>query len=251
PYATIARRLRTPAASRSPQNSVALARAAAARHRRWRGTRIAARMRMRSVPVLAFVVVASMVLGGCGSSPGPAGGTGGTGGTTTGGTGGSATGGAGGVGGSAGGHTGGASGNGGQAGAAAGGHGGQAGAGGTGGGGGSAAGGQAGGAAAGHGGGGHGGANATDCTPACATGSICVGTGTQGGAVFLADAGVCPAGRHAENNICVQDLFYQCMPIPAACNGTVSCSCAAPTLCGGRTCLSATAIEIRCVLEVP
>jgi len=124
-------------------------------------------------------------------------------------------------------------------------------AGGHAGGGGSAAGGQAGGAAAGHGGGGQGGANATGCTPACATGSVCVGSGTQGGAVYFADAGVCPPGRHAENNVCLQDLTYECMPIPSACNGTVTCSCAAAALCAARPCISANATEVRCVQLVP
>ncbi|HVT07015.1 MAG TPA: hypothetical protein VHO67_06140 [Polyangia bacterium] len=203
---------------------------------------------MRSVSVLAFVAASSMLLGGCGSSPGPSTGSAGTGGSATGGSaaGGSSTGGSGGLAG--------ASGGGGQAGAGPGGRGGQAGggmAGGHAGGGGTAAGGQAGGAAAGNGGGGQGGANTTGCTPACAAGSICVASGTEGGAVFLADAGVCPAGRHADNNICVQDLSYVCRPIPAACTGAVTCSCAAPDVCGGRPCTSATATEVRCVLQVP
>ena len=69
--------------------------------------------------------------------------------------------------------------------------------------------------------------------------------------MFFADAGVCPAGRHAENNICVLDLSYQCMPIPSACNGTVTCDCTVSALCGTRPCLSATATEIRCILLAP
>ncbi|HVY39039.1 MAG TPA: hypothetical protein VHM31_13935, partial [Polyangia bacterium] len=121
-------------------------------------------------------------------------------------------------------------------------------------GGGGAAGGHAGGggrgAVAGHGGGGQGGATASGCTPACTAGSICVGSGIEGGAVFEADAGVCPPGRHAVNNICVQDLSYACRPIPAACTGAVTCSCAA-TLCSERPCTSATDTEVRCVLQVP
>ena len=85
----------TAAASRCPQNSVAPARRSrAAIGRACRGTRIAARVRMRSVPVLAFVAVASLVFAGCGSNPGPSGGSGGSGGSATGGRGGAAVGGA-------------------------------------------------------------------------------------------------------------------------------------------------------------
>ena len=60
-------------------------------------------------------------------------------------------------------------------------------------------------------------AGTTDCHPACGSGSVCVGTGIQGGAVFFADGGVCPAGRHVENGICLQDLTFACMPIPSGC----------------------------------
>lgn len=80
---------------------------------------------------------------------------------------------------------------------------------------------------------------------------MCVASGTQGGAVFFADAGVCPPGRHPVDNICLQDLDYQCMPIPAACNGTVTCDCA-KALCGNtRPCLSANATEVSCILLAP
>ena len=44
-------------------------------------------------------------------------------------------------------------------------------------------------------------AGTTDCNPACGSGSVCVGTGVQGGAVFFADGGVCPAGRHAQQHL--------------------------------------------------
>ncbi len=90
----------------------------------------------------------------------------------------------------------------------------------------------------------------TGCTPACGAGSVCVGTGTQGGAVFFADGGVCPPGRHVENNRCVQDLTFACMPIPSACNGNATCACAS-SLCNGRSCGAPSPGEITCILAVP
>ena len=93
-------------------------------------------------------------------------------------------------------------------------------------------------------------AGTTDCHPACASGSVCVGSGVQGGAVFFADGGVCPAGRHAQGNICVQDLTFACMPIPSGCNGTPTCACAS-SLCSGRPCVTATSDEVTCILAVP
>jgi hypothetical protein len=82
---------------------------------------------------------------------------------------------------------------------------------------------------------------------------VCVGSGTQGGAVFLAgDGGTCPQGRHVQGNICIQDLAYSCMAIPSSCSGTATCSCAASTLCtAGQTCTQVSANELTCVLEAP
>src|SRR3954470_9305471 len=94
-------------------------------------------------------------------------------------------------------------------------------------------------------------AGMTDCNPACASGSVCVGTGTQGGAVFFADAGVCPAGRHAQGNICIQNLTFACMPIPSSCNGTATCACAS-SLCNGHgSCGAPSPGELTCILAVP
>lgn len=91
----------------------------------------------------------------------------------------------------------------------------------------------------------------TDCNPACGAGSVCVGSGIEGGAVFLADGGMCPPGRHLQGNACVQDLSYACMPIPSGCNGTVSCSCAG-TLCATlHTCNVQSPGEITCIEAVP
>jgi hypothetical protein len=94
-------------------------------------------------------------------------------------------------------------------------------------------------------------ANVTDCHPACGSGSVCVGTGVQGGAVFFADGGVCPAGRHAQGDICVQDLTFACMPIPSGCNGTATCACAS-SLCNGHGgCGAPSPGELTCILAVP
>jgi hypothetical protein len=175
---------------------------------------------MRSIRILVLVAVSAVAWNGCSSTSNLANGGGSGGGSGSGGQAGSGPGGQ--AGGGAGGHAGGAAGAGGQAGGGAGGHAGA-----------------------------QGGASGTDCSPHCDTSSVCVGTGTQGGAVIQPDAGVCPPGRHVQNNLCVQDLAYQCSPIPSACNGTVTCSCAATSLCSGRTCLSASPTEVLCVLQVP
>ncbi len=62
---------------------------------------------------------------------------------------------------------------------------------------------------------------------------------------------MCPQGRHAQNNICVQDLTYTCMPLPSACNGTVSCSCAASLCASSHTCSVQDAGELTCIQAVP
>lgn len=91
---------------------------------------------------------------------------------------------------------------------------------------------------------------AGDCQPACGTGSVCVGTGVQGGAVFFADGGACPTGRHVDHGLCLQDLTFACMPIPGGCNGTATCVCAS-SLCNGRICGAPSAGELTCILAVP
>ncbi len=192
---------------------------------------------MRSSLFVAFVAASALALAGCGSSSG--GGTGGSGGATggsgaTGGTGGGTGGGSGGATGGSGGTTGGGGGSGG------GGHAGGGGAAGTGG-------------AAGNGGAGGGGGQSTDCTPACTGQTVCVGVGVEGGALILAgDGGTCPQGRHLQGNACIQDLTYSCMAIPAACNGTPTCSCATDTLCtSGHSCTQVSPNELTCVILAP
>ena len=143
-----------------------------------------------------------------------------------------------------------------------GGHGGAAGGaggsvGGTGGHGGSSGGGGKGGAGSG-GTVGSGGNSGTDggmtCSPSCTSGFICVASGTEGGAIINAnDAGVCPSGTHPTGfeSRCENDLAYGCMPVPAACGGTVTCTCAA-TLCRApEICMGPTSGVLSCILEAP
>ncbi len=112
------------------------------------------------------------------------------------------------------------------------------------------------GGAGGTGTGGSGGGSASDCVPACGTGSVCVGSGIEGGALITPnDAGVCPTGTHSSggsNPICEHDLSYSCKPIPSGCNGTITCTCAA-ALCpsGGYACQVTSAKEMTCIEAVP
>jgi hypothetical protein len=90
------------------------------------------------------------------------------------------------------------------------------------------------------------------CSPACAAGSVCVGTGTEGGPIIFADAGVCPAGSHPSGigSYCNLDLSYACMTIPAACGGgTPTCACAS-TLCPpSHICRPQTDGALQCVQQ--
>jgi hypothetical protein len=103
---------------------------------------------------------------------------------------------------------------------------------------------------------GTGGSSASDggqtCSPACGSGSICVGSGTEGGAVIMPnDAGVCPAGRHLAGNACVNDLSYACKAIPAGCGGTVTCTCASSLCPTSYMCQGPSNGVLTCVLAVP
>jgi hypothetical protein len=100
--------------------------------------------------------------------------------------------------------------------------------------------------------GGQGGSGAMTCSPACGSGSICVGTGTEGGALFMPDdAGVCPTGRHPSGNICVTDLAYGCMTIPAGCGGTVTCACASSLCPASHACQGPSDGILTCIEAVP
>ncbi|HVR62138.1 MAG TPA: hypothetical protein VMU50_09575 [Polyangia bacterium] len=93
-----------------------------------------------------------------------------------------------------------------------------------------------------------------NCSPACDTISICVGTGTEGGAIIVAnDAGVCPAGSHPAgiSNICARDLSFACKPIPAACGATVTCACASSLCPTSYHCGGPSDGVLTCVLQVP
>jgi hypothetical protein len=90
------------------------------------------------------------------------------------------------------------------------------------------------------------------CSPACGSGSICVGTGIEGGALFMPDdAGVCPSGRHPSGQICVTDLSYACMTIPSVCAGTVTCACASSLCPASHTCQGPSAGILTCIEAVP
>jgi hypothetical protein len=100
--------------------------------------------------------------------------------------------------------------------------------------------------------GGQGGNGGMTCSPACGSGSICVGTGIEGGALFMPnDAGVCPAGRHLSGNICENDLAYACMPIPAGCGGTVTCACASSLCPASHSCQGPSGGILTCIEAVP
>lgn len=89
------------------------------------------------------------------------------------------------------------------------------------------------------------------CGPACNRGSVCVKEQVSGGArIPEDDAGACPQGEHPNGSgTCERDATYMCQPIPAACNGTVSCACA-QGLCFG-SCQNASQTQIECLALVP
>jgi hypothetical protein len=92
------------------------------------------------------------------------------------------------------------------------------------------------------------------CSPACTSGLICVASGTEGGAIINAnDAGVCPSGMHPTGfeNRCENNLAYGCMPIPGACGGTVTCTCAAVLCNAPEICIGPTNGVLSCILEAP
>jgi hypothetical protein len=68
---------------------------------------------------------------------------------------------------------------------------------------------------------------------------------------MLPDGGICPQGRHLQGTVCIQDLSHTCMSIPTACNGAISCACAATALCGEWTCNVLSAGEMTCIQAVP
>jgi hypothetical protein len=92
------------------------------------------------------------------------------------------------------------------------------------------------------------------CAPACGTGSVCVGTGTVGGAIIsVDDAGVCPTGTHPGNfaDRCDRDLSYSCMTIPVGCGGTATCACASSLCQAPHMCGVAAGGVLTCIEAVP
>jgi hypothetical protein len=109
-----------------------------------------------------------------------------------------------------------------------------------------------GGSGAGTGGSGGSGGGEMTCSPACGSGSICVGTGIEGGALIMPnDAGVCPSGRHRSGDSCVTDLSYACMTIPAVCAGTVTCTCASSLCPSSHHCGGPSGGVLTCIEAVP
>jgi hypothetical protein len=99
-------------------------------------------------------------------------------------------------------------------------------------------------------GGGTGGVSCGNTT--CTAGNVCVRQQTEGGACFPPEDGGCPQGTSPGNPCCVRDPSYTCKPLPAACNGTLSCDCARQPLCtSANVCATPTASEIDCTLQVP
>jgi hypothetical protein len=103
---------------------------------------------------------------------------------------------------------------------------------------------------------GSGGSSASDggqmCSPACGSGSICVASGSEGGAViFPNDAGVCPSGRHLSGSVCVNDLAYSCAAIPAGCGGNVTCTCASSLCPTSFMCQGPSNGVLSCIQAVP
>jgi hypothetical protein len=68
-----------------------------------------------------------------------------------------------------------------------------------------------------------------------------------GGACYPPDGG-CPAGSSPSGSCCVADPVYRCAPLPAACDGQLTCACAKETFCKAPTinCTTPTAVEIDC-----
>jgi hypothetical protein len=101
---------------------------------------------------------------------------------------------------------------------------------------------------------GDGGIPASGCRPACATGSICVSSVTNGGAViFENDAGACGPGLHPSgvSGFCARDPIYGCATTPAACGTTITCACAGTLCVSPSTCTGASAGEVDCQKNVP
>jgi hypothetical protein len=103
-------------------------------------------------------------------------------------------------------------------------------------------------------------ASMTACS-SCKHGQVCVEHLVEGGALFLADAGRCPAGRipseSGPNTLCVSPPSFDCADLPAACTtapgstAVAHCSCAR-SLCGSATtCDDVSPTLMKCTLLAP
>ena len=86
----------------------------------------------------------------------------------------------------------------------------------------------------------------------CAATEVCVRTQFSGGACMAPEDGGCPSGTSLSGGCCTQDPTWACAPRPGGCGGTLTCACAASTLCqSGYTCATPSSAEIDCSLLAP
>ncbi len=103
-------------------------------------------------------------------------------------------------------------------------------------------------------------ASTTTCS-SCKRGQVCVEHLVEGGALFLADAGRCPAGRvpsqGGPQTLCVSPPSFECANLPGECTtapgstAVARCSCAR-SLCGSATtCDDVSPSLMKCTLLAP
>jgi len=96
----------------------------------------------------------------------------------------------------------------------------------------------------------------TTCDAGCSPGSVCLQTQIVGSHPAIAnDAGVCPSSIPigGECQVGFNYFTYTCVPIPASCNGTVSCACAGSILCPTTLaiCVGPSDGGLMCLIEAP
>ena len=89
-------------------------------------------------------------------------------------------------------------------------------------------------------------------TLTCGAGTVCVRTQTVGGALILPTDGGCPPGTSLSGSTCERDPTWACAPRPASCGSSLTCTCAAATLCtSGHMCTMPASSQINCTLLAP